>query len=298
MLGPLNGGAPWPKGFGGARHREWEWLSYVRGIHKLAPGYRSTRRHAKAIHIGSRHTWSQMPERYHDKCIYKPENGIDPLRFSARRRRRAERPIRLIFAGRLVPYKGADMFLEAAAPLVREGVCIVEIVGDGPMRSQLETMVTSEKIESGVRFTGWIKHHEVQQRLADSDVFCFPSIREFGGAVALEAMAVGLPPMVVDYAGPAELVSDETGWLVPLGSRAEIVEGFRRSMEEIVHDPSQIERKSTAGAECVRRRFTWDVKARMTLEILRWAAGLQEDKPDFDDDTMPTKTLEASSSNV
>ena len=62
LLGPLNGGVPWPKGFDAARRKEKEWLSYTRAAHKLLPGYRSTRRNAAAILIGSRDTWNQMPE--------------------------------------------------------------------------------------------------------------------------------------------------------------------------------------------------------------------------------------------
>src|SRR5690606_6328327 len=96
------------------------------------PGYGATRRHASAILIGSRATWAQMPEKYRDKCLYVPENAIDPARFQRRRTKKASRPIRAVFIGRLVPYKGADMLVEAAADLVRSGAMTIDIVGDGP----------------------------------------------------------------------------------------------------------------------------------------------------------------------
>ncbi|MFG0248152.1 MAG: glycosyltransferase family 1 protein, partial [Phycisphaeraceae bacterium JB051] len=56
VAGPLNGGLPWPKGFDGARRKEKEWLSYVRNAYKMLPGYRSMRKHASAMIIGSRAT--------------------------------------------------------------------------------------------------------------------------------------------------------------------------------------------------------------------------------------------------
>jgi len=60
---------------------------------------------------------------------------------------------------------------------------------------------------------GWVNHLEIPRRLAAADVFGFPSIREFGGAVVLEAMAQGCVPLIVNYGGPAELATRETGFL-------------------------------------------------------------------------------------
>src|SRR5262249_36154369 len=59
VIGPLNGGVPWPRGFGSVRRQEREWLSYVRGGYRFVPGYHSMRRYASAMIIGSRDTWAQ-----------------------------------------------------------------------------------------------------------------------------------------------------------------------------------------------------------------------------------------------
>lgn len=270
ILGPINGGLPWPAGFDAVRRKEKEWLSYVRNACKLLPGYRSMRRDSAAILIASRETFRQMPRQYHDRCFYLPENAIDPGRFLLRRSHRATRPIKAVFLGRLVPYKGADMLIEAVAPLVKNGALTLDILGEGPMMGELQDLINRLDVHAGVRLCGWVQHNQVQQWLAKSDVFAFPSVREFGGAVVLEAMAVGTVPMVLDYGGPAELVTGDTGFLIPIGTRRQIIERFRAALAALTTDPLQIESRSQAAVRRAHELFTWEEKAKRTHQVYRW----------------------------
>ncbi len=192
VLGPLNGGLPWPRQFDAVRRAEREWLSYVRGIYKMVPGYRATRRHATAILVGSRATLAEMPTTWRPKTIYMPENGIDPARFPPPPSRARQRPLKALFIGRLVPYKGADMAVAAAAPLVRRGGLELDIVGDGPERPALAAQIAEAGIGDRVRLHGTVPPDIVHRHLERADILLFPSIREFGGGVVLEAMAMGV----------------------------------------------------------------------------------------------------------
>ncbi len=279
VWGPLNGGVPWPREFADVLRHEGEWLSYIRGAHRLLPGYRSTRADAAATITGSISTWEQM-RGFHDRCVYVPENAIDPARFPDGPAAAGDRPLRVAFVGRLVPYKGADMLLEAAAPLVRGGQLIVDIIGDGPQMSALKRQVADMGVAGGVTLGGWIDHHVLAERLARAQVFAFPSVREFGGGVVLEAMALGLAPVVVDYAGPAELVTDDTGFRVPLGPRASLVSRFREILSDLAATPGRVQAVGERARRRVQRSFTWDVKARQIVEIYRWVLR-ERDKPDF-----------------
>jgi glycosyltransferase involved in cell wall biosynthesis len=279
VMGPLNGGLPWPREFDRERREEREWLSYVRGLYKLMPSRGAAIRDATALLIASMSTWAEIPRRHHEKCFYIPENAIDPTRFPRVRTRRATRPIRVVFAGRLVPYKGADMLLEAAAPLVRDGLVIVDVVGDGPQMAKLKDVVTNEAIADGVNLHGQVEHHHVGEFLLNADLFVFPSIREFGGAVVLEAMAVGLVPVVVNYGGPAELASERTGYLIELGDREQIVERLRALLIRLANDPAQLDAKSAPALRRARSHFTWASKADQIIEVYRWVLGQRPDPP-------------------
>lgn len=279
VLGPLNGGVPWPQGFDAERRREREWLSYVRGAHRMLPGRRGTLG-AAAILVGSRHTESEVPAEARERCVYLPENGIDEARFSARASHAAG-PLRGCFIGRMVPYKGPDMLLEAAAPLLRDGRMSLDMIGDGPMLADLKAQAAREGIGSAVRFHGWLAHEDVQHVAATCTALTFPSIREFGGGVVLEAMALGLAPVIVDYAGPGELVTDGTGFKVQLGSRCQIVADFRRLLERLAADPVAVAAAGARAHDRVQELFIWPRKAAQVAEVYDWVLGRRPDRPAF-----------------
>ena len=273
VLGPLNGGVPWPAGFDAERRREREWLSYVRGAYKLLPGRGSTLAAASAILCGSRHTQGEIPARHQAKTVWLPENAIDPARFNQVAAQDLSLPLRGCFIGRLVPYKGPDMLIEAAAPLLREGRLLLDIIGDGPMRGALEAQAAALGAPGAVTFHGNLPHARVQDVAVRANLLTFPSIREFGGGVVLEAMALGVVPLVVDYAGPGELVTDTVGLKIPVGTRAEIVARLQARLAALVADPSALPGLAAAARQQALRDFTWPAKARQVAQVYDWVRG-------------------------
>jgi glycosyltransferase involved in cell wall biosynthesis len=280
VVGPLNGGVPWPTGFSHLRRREGEWLSPLRGLSRWLPGAGGTRRHASALVVASRTALAEVPRRHRSRCVHVPENAVDADRFPTSPGRGPGAPLRAVFVGRLVPLKCVDLLIEAAAPLCREGRLWLDIIGDGPERARLESLVAAHGVGDAVRLLGWVPHGELAERLTGYDVFAFPSVREFGGGAVLEAMAAGLAPIVVDYGGPAELVTDGVGHRVPLGDPAGLMAGFGRALEHAVAHPAQVRAQGQRARERVERLFTWDVKAQQMLQVYEWVAGRGR-KPSF-----------------
>ncbi len=289
ILGPLNGGIPWPAGFGQVRRAEKEWLGYFRDLHRLLPGLHATRRAASALVLASRHTYGEVTGEdpvLAKKAVWLPENAIDPARFPEINEEPAapapDAPVHVAFLGRLVPYKGADMLLRAAVPLIRDGKITLEIIGDGPQMADLKAIAGRENLADGVTFPGWVPHEKVRSHLSKARVFAFPSVREFGGGVVLEAMALGLVPLVLDYGGPAELIPEGCGKIVPMGDREQIVASFRAALTALVADPAAIHETGLRAQRYVRENFTWEAKAVQLLEVYRWALeGASPPKPEL-----------------
>lgn len=269
VVGPLNGGVPWPKEFQDLRKKEKEWLNKVRDFYKLLPGYRSTRRCASAILVGSKATQEQMKVDDPSKVIYVAENAVDPNRFNLQNTSEYELPLKAAFIGRLVPYKGADMGIEALLPFLKSGQIEYDIYGDGPEMPYLQALVKEHGLESSVRLHGFVDNTKLQADLIKNDLLVFPSVREFGGGVVLESMALGIVPVIADYAGPAELVNDECGYLVPLGDRETLIENFRSVVKSILDDPKQLVGKRSAAIKRIAQAYTWERKIEQELQIYR-----------------------------
>ena len=282
VLGPLNGGVPWPAGFDAERRKENEWLSYVRGLYRFSLARRQMLASCRVIIAGSDHTAGEIPEKYHRKLARMPENGIEPTRFHRRAGQTGALPLRGCFIGRLVPYKGPDMLIDAALPHLASGRLRLDIVGNGPLEDRLRHQVSEAGLDHCVTFHGWLPHERVQDVLASANLLTFPSIREFGGGVVLEAMACGVVPIVCDYAGPAELVDDAVGYKVAVGDRAAVISEFSATLGRILDDPGALRRKSEAGIERVAKHFTWDRKAEKLLRLYRWAVNPEGPVPDLD----------------
>lgn len=264
VLGPLNGGLPWPKGTTRTRFAEMEFLSYFRNAYRVLPYVRRTYERAACVIAGSQATMDQLIPAAKQHAVYMPENGIDASRFSAEGRPAPSEinPHRILFVGRLVPYKGADVVIDAfgASESLRRDAELV-IVGDGPQRPALEAQVDELGLRGQVTFTGRLPQPEVVTHFRESSVFAFPSLREFGGGVVLEAMACGLPAIVLDHGGPAELITPETGVTLPVADRSTRVDSLRAVLEQLLGDPQRLDRMSDAGRERVEREFTWPRKA-------------------------------------
>ena len=171
-----------------------------------------------------------MPAWASKKCVYIPENGVDLDRFNFPREPGASSPLRAAFVGRLVPYKGADILIDAAVDFLRDGRVELHIIGDGPQRPVLMAMVERLGVQGSVRFHGWIPHTEVQDILRTCDFLALPSVREFGGGVVVEAMSLGVTPIVADYAGPSELVDESTGIRVSFHDKGSLMEGMTKAI--------------------------------------------------------------------
>lgn len=281
ILGPLNGNLPWPRFFQSEMKREKEWLSKLRHAYKALPFYRATYRKSAAILAAFAHTLADLPAHAHPKAINFPEVGIDPEVFHAPQREPQDR-MTILFAGRLVPYKLPEVVVRAFANSPTLQQHRLQIVGEGPERARLEQIIREHGLQHCVELLGNVSQARVGELMRSADIFAFPSIRELGAGVVVEAMACGMACVVVDYGGPATLIQADWGVKVPLGDLAQLVGSFQAALESLAQDPQRVLQMSAKAHHHAITHYGWDAKARKTLQIYDWARqGAQGPKPSF-----------------
>lgn len=273
VIGPLNGGLLWPRAFSAELRRERESLAYLRHAHRLLPYHHATWRHSAAIVASFQHTIDDLPASCRHKVIDLAEVGVDPDVFPTPPPRDYSGPITFMFVGRLVPYKCADVAVRAFATSEALRRHRLLIVGDGPDRPMLQRIIDEQRLQDCVQMVGWKSQAEVGRLMGQAHVFAFPSIRELGAGVVVEAMACGLPCVVVDYGGPGGLVRPGHGVKVPLADKQTLVGSFSDEMVKLAADPARIAALSAAARRYTLQEWSWESKAHKTLAIYRWAVG-------------------------
>jgi len=178
------------------------------------------------------------------------------------RRETRGRPL-VLFAGRMVPYKGLDVLLQALAPLDVTAI----LAGDGPARPSAMATARSLNLNGKVRFAGEVPAAELAALYHACDLFVLPSVTpaEAFGYVQLEAMACGKPVVSTRVRSGVPWVNrdGETGLTVPPADAA----ALREAIATLARDPSLRARMGAAGRARVSSEFTLERMADRTAAL-------------------------------
>ncbi len=191
--------------------------------------------------------------------IYRVYNGIDLERFPDPVPPQANAVLRIISVGRLVAFKGFEHLVDACAELARRGFDFTcEIIGDGPLRDDLQAKIDMLNLSPRVSLLGSLSQRAVLQKLRSADIFALASVTDPQGAsdvfptVIIEAMAAARPVVSTRLAGiPESVVHGETGLLVSSGDATELAQ----ALEQLMRDPELRSRLGRAGRARVEQHF-------------------------------------------
>ncbi len=177
---------------------------------------------------------------------------------------------RLVTIARLSPAKGLPLLVQAVRELARRDRNFhLTIIGEGPLRAELEASVASLGLSDLIAFAGACDADAIRQHLLAARALVLPSFAEGLPVVIMEALALGRPVIATAIAGIPELVDDQCGWLIPAGSTERLVGAMRLAIDA---DIATIIDKGKVGRERVLARHDAVTNAAMLADILRKAA--------------------------
>jgi glycosyltransferase involved in cell wall biosynthesis len=158
-------------------------------------------------------TLALVPPAWQPKCQVRLAIGLPEHQLASCKQPKRHRPtLSLLYVGRLLEWKGVDLALRALSQVKRSHPDLtLTIVGDGPALPRLARLSEKLGLQYAVRWMGWLPHRDLLQHYQAADLLLFPSLRDSGGSVVLEALAHGVPVLCTDLGGPGLIVNHTCG---------------------------------------------------------------------------------------
>jgi glycosyltransferase involved in cell wall biosynthesis len=209
--------------------------------------------------------------------IHRVYNGMDLERFPATHEISDDTTPRIISIGRLVAFKGFEYLIDACAELAQrdlEFTC--EIIGDGPLRGDLESRIRKLNLSNRVHLLGSLSQGAVLKKLRSADIFALASVVDSQGAsdvfptVIIEAMAAARPVVSTCLAGiPESVVHGKTGLLAPPEDTMALAEALSR----LIKDAKLRLDYGRAGRARVEQHFRIEQTVAPLIELLQKSPG-------------------------
>ncbi len=210
-----------------------------------------------------------VPRAYRERCELITYAGVEHDVFVPPAARPLDRPVELLWVGRLVQYKGIELLLRAVALAAKKCDLRLRVIGGGEELyvSFLRQLVSELGLEGTVEFAKSVARKELPMSYQAADVYCFPTICDTYGIALLEAMSCGFAVVVSDVAGPREIVADGAGLKVPMREPEQFIHDYAEAIVGLANNPSLRNELGQAAREHIVSCHNWDRISEKLLQI-------------------------------
>ena len=281
VLGPVSGGESVPKALRAGMTQAAQWSESVRDAAnwamRLDPVMRCCFRQAETILLATPESRRLIPRAFQDKCRVQLGVGLSRkyLGWTRQKRWTPDATLRLLYAGRLLEWKGVDLALHAIRELRERGVpARLTIVGNGRARARLMQQAAELDLKESIRWVTWLPQDQLHEHYYQHDALLFPSLRDSGGMVVLESLAHGLPVVCTDRGGPGLIVNERCGRVVRTSRRTrdEVIGALADALFELGSDRTLLKKLSA-----VARSRAWEFDFHNVVGRLHPVVGVEEE---------------------
>jgi glycosyltransferase involved in cell wall biosynthesis len=283
VIGPMCGGLDFPPAFRYLESPATRLSTYLGRVaaevlNWLIPG----KLQAEVLLVANDRTAKALPRGCKGKVYEVVESGVDLNLWqpSERPEPHPDRPTRFVYMARFVDQKGIPFLVEAFKQVAERTNSILELIGSGELMEATQAQVATLQLQDRVNFYGWLPLKQAADLIRECDVYMVPAIRDCGGCAMLEAMAIGMPVIAANWAGPGDYADSSCGILVDPTSKEDFVNGLAEAMIRLAELPELRQRMSKASIERVRTSyFDWDSKVERVIEVFEETIAQKQPEP-------------------
>ena len=162
----------------------------------------------------------------------------------------------IVFAGRLCAQKRPQLLAQILGAVASRGLPFQAlIIGEGELRAELEDALKKHKLQDRVQLLGSVAHAQWLRILGGADLLLMPSQYEGISVALLEAMAAGVVPVVAKVGGQSEIVTPESGFLIPHGPQ-ELTE-YVDALAQLINSPADLAARAAASRHIATTQMAW-----------------------------------------
>ena len=227
-------------------------------------------RKAVAILCRTKNNIEAIPKKYRHKAHVIIETGMKEEVFDNKKDDVSNDKVEIAVVGRLIPTKNVEAAIDAFNTVKEEYENVhMTIIGDGYLRQKLEKKTDEYGLNDSIKFLGEVPREKVLENLKKSDIYFLPSLHEGGSWSLMEAMAVGLPTVCLDWTGMGVIVDENSGLKVKPSTYEETCQGFAESLKRLVKDEHLRKQMGTNARERIRNDYSWESKLKYISEIIK-----------------------------
>lgn len=262
VWGPVGGTQTFPRSFYGELGRLDAWREAVRNVVNSLqlnydPRVRRAARQSACVLAANLAVSQDLAAALKVQSLVQLETGIDLAANVIPRSAKSWEPLRILWAGRLQPWKGLPLLLRGLAALSNDVRYQLRILGEGPCEGRWRRMATELGVSENIEWVGWPAYRGQLPFYRWADVFAFTSLRDTSGTGLLEALAAGAPIIGLDHQGAADIMTARCALPVDAATPQTAVEGFRWAVARLAED-RQLLAGLSEGAIQRAADFTWE----------------------------------------
>ena len=204
------------------------------------------------------------------------ETGITQIAKEPRARRKPDRPLRVLWTGRLEAWKGLQLLLKAVAGSANDSQIQLRVVGSGSRERRLRKLATKLGLDSQVEWVPLPPYAQRSEHYEWADVFAFTSLRDTSGTGLLESLAAGVPIVGLNHQGARDIMTADCALPIEVTSPRHVIGTLRAHLTRLSQDADLLQTLSRGALERAHD-YHWDKLGEAMLTC--YADALQSGTP-------------------